>query len=621
MARSDNPLDDLKAWTLNQRLKNQSDSQDPYANASGQEGYPNAQQPYQPGGYPEQDFAPGDGHNPYPEADAHQVPVGHGDPAGGHAAHGHSAYGHPSYDGHSGHAGDSPVDPYATYEANEPASSYPGFDQIQQAYADPAPRRSSPTHMPADPSSPFSQAGASEPGFHATPGQEPRGFDLRDYGPGSEHSSGFGSSAGNPFEQGTEAAEPSLGSQRPRPIDGSGDEFDDDTQYYDPPPRRFGIVSAAVALVAGLVVVGGGMTVYNSVLGPSAEETASSAGEIPIVKAGDGPDKVAPKEPGGSKFANRDSELLKKIDKSNSDGGYVRSVSTIRVARDGRLIEPEKPAANYATTQVPGLNVVESLSRAPGVSYGPAQPNAQKPSDQQKQGQLPPVVPKQDLAPEQSVQPRIANAGAVTAPPSDGGAVTENETQLNLATRRTSRSAPVPVRNPVRVARAEPSPRVSPRVPEALPSTSGPIIVNVPPQQNESAGAAPGEANVARLNGPRPGETSAWSSITPESASSASTAALGARNAAPAGTLGFVAVLATKGSRIEALETFANLQQRHATILQNRVPDVRETDLKERGLGTMYRVLVGPPASRQVAESICRGLRATGYNGCWVTTY
>lgn len=72
---------------------------------------------------------------------------------------------------------------------------------------------------------------------------------------------------------------------------------------------------------------------------------------------------------------------------------------------------------------------------------------------------------------------------------------------------------------------------------------------------------------------------------------------------------------------MDALKAFADLQQRYAGVLQNKIPDVQEADLSARGLGTMYRAVVGPPGSREAANDICGQLKSAGYTGCWVTPY
>ncbi|MEM9030880.1 MAG: SPOR domain-containing protein, partial [Pseudomonadota bacterium] len=107
-------------------------------------------------------------------------------------------------------------------------------------------------------------------------------------------------------------------------------------------------------------------------------------------------------------------------------------------------------------------------------------------------------------------------------------------------------------------------------------------------------------------------------SATPPEASAAPSSAA---SSGPAAANGYVAVLASKGSRIQALEAFADLRQKYEGALQGRVPDIQAADLSSRGLGTMYRVVVGPPGSRESANSVCARLRTVGYTECWVKAY
>lgn len=88
-----------------------------------------------------------------------------------------------------------------------------------------------------------------------------------------------------------------------------------------------------------------------------------------------------------------------------------------------------------------------------------------------------------------------------------------------------------------------------------------------------------------------------------------------------AASAGYVAVLSSQRSRMDALKTFADLQQKYVGVLQNKIPDVQEADLSARGLGTMYRVVVGPPSSREAANDLCGQLKSAGFQGCWITTY
>ena len=71
---------------------------------------------------------------------------------------------------------------------------------------------------------------------------------------------------------------------------------------------------------------------------------------------------------------------------------------------------------------------------------------------------------------------------------------------------------------------------------------------------------------------------------------------------------------------MDALKKFADLQQKHGGVLSGKTPDVQEADLSARGLGTMYRLVIGPPGSRQAATGLCSQLRTAGQD-CWVKEY
>ena len=109
---------------------------------------------------------------------------------------------------------------------------------------------------------------------------------------------------------------------------------------------------------------------------------------------------------------------------------------------------------------------------------------------------------------------------------------------------------------------------------------------------------------------------------TPKPAPPAAAPAPRTASAAPASTgAGYVAVLSSQKTRMDALKVFADMQQKYGDTLAGKTPDVQEADLSSRGLGTMYRLVVGPPASREAASSICNQLKAAGHKDCWVTAY
>jgi len=143
---------------------------------------------------------------------------------------------------------------------------------------------------------------------------------------------------------------------------------------------------------------------------------------------------------------------------------------------------------------------------------------------------------------------------------------------------------------PVRAVQPPPVRVVTPPAAEAPP----------PPKQQMAAAAPP---RVAVPKSPSP-------AAVPQAAAPQTT-----------GTSGYVAVLSSQKSRMDALKAFADLQQKYGDVLMSRTPDVQEADLSARGLGTMYRLVVGPPGSRDAASGVCSQLKTAGYTGCWVTAY
>lgn len=157
------------------------------------------------------------------------------------------------------------------------------------------------------------------------------------------------------------------------------------------------------------------------------------------------------------------------------------------------------------------------------------------------------------------------------------------------------RVAVAPLR-PQIVAKAEPEPE-----PEPVPAA---------PQRRAPVLSAPATAQGAQPKAAVPVRA-------PAATASVAPAGAGAEPVRKATS--FVVVLASQKSRMEALTTFADLQQKYGSVLADKVPDVQEADLSSRNLGTVYRLVVGPAGPREKALAVCNQLKAAGYQGCWVT--
>jgi hypothetical protein len=354
-----------------------------------------------------------------------------------------------------------------------------------------------------------------------------------------------------------------------------GQDGEDDEQYdYDEPKKRSSIFMVAGALVAA-VVVGSGLAFVYQKFGP-APGTQTAA----VIKSDGAPAKVKPAEPGGKQFANSDSKVMGRLTENgvpittsstgagsgDTDPGAPRKVSTIAVGRDGSLAAPapasaEPPAAAPAqpTVAVPGLTIVDGFG-----------------------GRQPPPRPVT----------ATVSAPVAAAPPQQPVVVTP---------------PPVATVKPVVTAKA------------AVPAATDAIDADVGLGAPEAAAApAPKKPAVAKKK-----VVDAYGAA----ASTVTAAGTPAASPAPAvtstGGNGYIPVLASvpmsAKSRMDALKQFADMQQKYASVLGDKTPDVQEANLGEKG--TYHRLLAGPPGSREQASQICSQLKAAGYAGCWVTAY
>ncbi len=85
---------------------------------------------------------------------------------------------------------------------------------------------------------------------------------------------------------------------------------------------------------------------------------------------------------------------------------------------------------------------------------------------------------------------------------------------------------------------------------------------------------------------------------------------------APAAPSKYVVQLGAKKSQTEALATFADIQQKHPSLLGNYRPTVQKADLGAKG--TWYRLRVGPVDNKGTADKLCSQLKSQGLPDCLV---
>jgi hypothetical protein len=155
-------------------------------------------------------------------------------------------------------------------------------------------------------------------------------------------------------------------------------------------------------------------------------------------------------------------------------------------------------------------------------------------------------------------------------------------------------SSPPPTRSLPPVIPAPPGQAVAPPPPPATPAPARVAATSVVPAETQPATSAASVPPAAKKVKP-------------------------AAKSTPSGANGYVAVLSSRKSRMDALKAYADMQQKYGDVLANKPADVQEADLGDKGL--WYRAVVGPPGSREAATSLCGQLKSAGFTGCWVTAY
>ncbi len=326
-------------------------------------------------------------------------------------------------------------------------------------------------------------------------------------------------------------------------------------------PSTLLIVGALIAAIG----IGGGLAFAYKQFGGGGK----SATQIAELERPTTPTKERPQDPGGRTIEHSDKKFLNRLAndaapvetaRANDIDGAAKKVSTIPIIvnRDGSLSPqvPRETAEAAPSSGVPGL-LIDGMGPPPGAapSRGPVQ------------------------------------AQPVNVPP-------------------TARIAPPPLPPPPAVAPAPP------RVAD-LPL---PRVVQQPLRgtQTEIVGKAPV---------PKRGEAQRDDLIAQQAGGGVSTkSGLGSAAAKPAprvtaatGGSGYVAVLASKKTRQEALNSFADLHAQYPAELAGMTPDVREANLGDKGL--WYRLIVGPPGSRESARTLCVKLKDRGMKDCWPVAY
>ncbi len=542
----------------------------PRAQGQDQDAHPPAWPPPQPApGWPQQGYAQpqAPAADPYGAANYHypQAPAQQDGYYAPQAQQARPGYTPPQYD-RFGAPAQAPARPASTPRGYPPEQT-PGYHQAGfQGHGEGDPGAAAQRGFPRGPS----QAGPAPRQPQAdqwptsapprpAPAGDPRGYDLGAYsapGAGAQYQSDRRMAMAEPSMDPTGyATQHGAGHQSGQVVVAEQDYGLDDGDYETEEPRRRSRGLLIVGALIGAIGLGGGLAyAYKTYLGPTQRE------QTPVLKADKTPAKTQPTEPGGKQFANQGIKVMgTRLTDGNSIGeAGTASLGSSAVSEDG----------------------VRSVRTVP------IRPD----------GQMVAPVPQ---------APPLPGSGSA-APP---GMVVVGD-PLRRGPQLQSGSAPPPAQQQVAVA-------------PVTRDVGAPRNITLPPPRAESPPLAP------QAKAPPPAQRAALASpiATPADPQAAAVPAIkkaappppraGAAppSAAPATGSGYVAVLASQRSAMDALKLYADLQQKYTT-LQGRTPSVQEANLGEKGV--FHRLLVGPAGPREQATALCTELKAQGHKDCWV---
>lgn len=397
-----------------------------------------------------------------------------------------------------------------------------------------------------------------EPAFAEWPQAQPQVSHGYDYGDANGYHHGEHEGAEHTDEMGF--AQPAGGELDQGYAEDDGEEYElEDTGR----SRRPLMIAAALA---GAIFVGGGMAYgYKAIFGGSFSENP------PIVKSATAPAKIKPADAGGKQFAHADSKIMGRL----GDGAATAGTAAAIAGDAAAATELDANGTRKVSTLVVGR---DGSIQPPAVAPADASPT----TDPAGNVAVPGMMIVDALGPQGHAASKAAPVLAqVAAVPPQKLVVTP----------------PAAPEKPVTIAKAA-------VINDAVADATGSIA--------SAAAAAPiaPKPVVKKIAAAKPDIVNDAASVT-------------APMTAPSGANGYVAVLASvprsDSSRMTALKRFADMQQKYGTVLNGKTPDVAEANLGAKG--AYHRLVVGPPASRQQAATLCTDLKAQGYADCWVTAY
>ena len=331
---------------------------------------------------------------------------------------------------------------------------------------------------------------------------------------------------------------------------------------------RRGLIVAG-AFVAAVLIGGGLGFVYKM----TSESSFASNGEPPLLTADSGPTKTVPEETAATDDGNSKSIY----DRLNGEG-EVQETSASVLGEGSEVVDvakSEAPEAKVVETDpiIPGVGFPEETTADGGDPTVAADANSGSSDDQagtidvgSAEGDATPKIRKVKVIPV--VPGEKITAQAVGA--SENVELASNGTVADDATAST------------------------PATEDAGPALDGTALTEKPKTKKKQKIA-----------------TEEVATLTQSEQAPASEA-----TTAKATGSGYVVQAAVANTSVDALSTFADMQQRFGNLLGDRQPDIQPI-----GGNKGFRLRIGPPSSKQAAATLCQKLKSAGWKDCFIRSY
>lgn len=426
------------------------------------------------------------------------------------------------------------------------------------------------------------------------------------YGQAREFGAGEGQQAESDGPEGSDFYfDPALDEEMasPRGVEGTGNSR-----------RRAWLVAGFLAIIA----VGGGIGAF--ALSPGGGDTGSPA----LVKADEGPVKVKPENPGGTKVPNQDGEVYRRVAGKDTEAPtQAKLVSSAEEPVDLAPADGPRKVTAEAVSQEADAPAKSEQRLAPTPAEEGSQVSNEVTALQPRRVKTVVVKPDGTIVQTENAQPREqAAAGSESERPDERAATAADQTIADQTIAgEASENTDAPVSTGAEAPSAAQASDADAATGETVAATdlkpvassaSSPVDENA----DSSAAAMPEAAPIPTA---RPTTPKARSEAEAPRVASREPARQAARETtqapAAAASSAWSVQIASQPTVKGAQQSYQNLAQRYGDLLSGRGVNIVRAEID--GKGTYYRVRI-PSASKQDAISLCSRLKDAGGN-CFVS--